>query len=217
MRRQVATDRELAVVAGMQHGVVSRAQLRRLGLSLAAIDHRVRAGRLHVIHRGVYAIGHPVLSVEGRWMAAVLACGADAVLSHASAAAAWELQQVGSGAVHVTIPAAPGRARRRGIRLHRCATLRVEDTTVCRGIPITTVARTIIDLSRTHSDRRLEHVIDVADQRGLVDFRDLEPGNSSVAGWRVLRFTWSQITRRATWVAAACRVDGDMRRQLAKR
>src|SRR5215217_1288294 len=112
-------------------------------------------------------------------MAAILASGADAVLSHAGAAAAWELRQVGSGAIDVTIPSAAGRARRRGIRVHRCRTLRPEDTTVHRGIPITTPARTIIDLSRTLQGRQLEHVIDLADQRGLIDFADLESANSA--------------------------------------
>jgi predicted transcriptional regulator of viral defense system len=180
MRRQVATDRGIASLAGLQHGVVAREQLRRLGVGIPAIDHRVRAGRLHVIHRGVYAVGHAVLGVEGRWMAAVLACGTDAVLSHASAAAAWGLRQVGSGAaVEVTIPSSGGRARRRGIKLHRCRTLQAPETTVHRGIPITTPARTIIDLSRALSGRHLEHVIDLADQRGLVDFADLWTANSA--------------------------------------
>jgi hypothetical protein len=69
-------------VAARQWGVVSRAQLRVLGFGRGAIERRLLAGRLHVVYRGVYAVGHPVLGVEGRRLAAVLACGPGAVLSH---------------------------------------------------------------------------------------------------------------------------------------
>src|SRR4051812_10827827 len=83
------SDGAIAVVAARQHGVIARAQLRALGLSDDAITKRASRGRLHAVHRGVYAVGHPVLGARGRWMAAVLACGPGAVLSHASAAALW--------------------------------------------------------------------------------------------------------------------------------
>jgi predicted transcriptional regulator of viral defense system len=179
MRRQVANDIDIAGLAASQHGVVSRLQLRALGLSVAAIDHRVRAGRLHLVHRSVYAVGHRALTVEGRWLAAVLAAGSDAVLSHGSAAAAWGLRPSGVSPIHVTIPRSPGRARRHGIRLHRSRTLAIEDTTIHRGIPITTPARTLVDLSRTLKGRPLEHAIDRADQLRLVDFQDLRQANSA--------------------------------------
>jgi REase_MTES_1575 len=159
--------------------VVSRAQLLVLGLSGAAIDRRVRAGRLHLLHRGVYAVGHRVLTIEGRWMAAVLAAGRGAVLSHASAAMAWELRRTASALIHVTVPGDPGRKRRKGISVHRSATLTAKDVTVHKGIPITTPERTIIDVSRTLDGRPLEHLIDLADQRGLVDFADLRTANSA--------------------------------------
>ena len=81
-------------------------------------------GRLHRIHRGVYAVGHPVLTVDGRRMAAVLAAGPGAVLSHASAAALWEIRpQRGSHAHRRHVRSAGGRAKRRGPRLHRAPTL----------------------------------------------------------------------------------------------
>jgi hypothetical protein len=86
-------DAAIAMLAAHQHGVVSRGQLRELDCSRHAIDRRVRAGRLHPLHRGVYAVGHPKISREGHWMAAVLACGEDAVLSHRSAAALWGIRQ----------------------------------------------------------------------------------------------------------------------------
>src|SRR4051794_38952877 len=85
-------DEAVAAVAAGQYGVVSRRQLREVGLSDRGIAHRVAAQRLHRLHRGVYAVGHAVLVPRGRWMAAVLACPPGAVLSHASAAALWDLR-----------------------------------------------------------------------------------------------------------------------------
>lgn len=69
-------------LARRQHGVVSHADLRRIGFSAQSIKHRIASGRLHRVYRGVYAVGRPQLTREGRWMAAVLACGDDATLSH---------------------------------------------------------------------------------------------------------------------------------------
>jgi predicted transcriptional regulator of viral defense system len=90
MRRQDATaDEVIAVIAARQHGVVAIRQAVGAGVSVDSVLRRARAGRLHRIHRGVYAVGHPGLSIGGRWTAAVLACGEGAVLSHAAAAALW--------------------------------------------------------------------------------------------------------------------------------
>jgi very-short-patch-repair endonuclease len=164
-----ATDREIAALAGAQHGVASRAQLVDLGLTRDEIGNRLERGRLHVIHRGVYAVGHRVMTKEGRWMAATLATGG--VLSHATAAAAWELLPVGAGAIHVTIPGDPGRRRRAGIHLHRSRTLTPQDTTTLNGIGLTTRERTIADLSRTTKGRRLEHFLDRAERH--LDFARL--------------------------------------------
>jgi very-short-patch-repair endonuclease len=283
MEGKGARDPAIAAIAGTQHGVVSRSQLLSAGFTSAQIDGRIRARRLHRLHQGVYAVGHRVLTREGRWMAATLATGG--VLSHVTAAAAWDLRRT-SGLIHVTVAGDVGRKRRRGITVHRSATLEPHDVAVHRGIPITTPARTIIDLSRTLTGRPLEHVIDLADQRGLVDFDHLRQANSAslqavlsryspaptrseleerflrlcddhgiprpetntriegievdfvwrdrrlivevdgyayhrsparfesdrerdvnltVAGWRVLRFTWAQITTRTGWVAGAIR------------
>ena len=227
-------------------------------------------------------------------MAAVFAAGNNAVLSHASAAAAWELRRPGAGAIHVTVPGSQGRKRRNGIVVHRIATLDPDETTSHRAIPITTPVRTVIDLATTLNGRPLEQALDRAEQLRLVDFADLarrvadrpgRPGSPSLqavlslytagstvtrsdleerflalcddhglrrpdvntriegvevdfvwrdsrlivegdgyayhrspsafetnrerdvilalAGWQVLRFTWTQVTRRATWVARA--------------
>jgi hypothetical protein len=94
-----------------QRGVVSRSQLLHAGLTRNEIENRMAARRLVAVHRGVYAVGHRVLTAEGWWMAAVLAGGEGAVLSHTSAAAVWELRRVGSGMVHITVPGDPGRKR----------------------------------------------------------------------------------------------------------
>lgn len=112
-------------------------------------------------------------------MAAVLAGGPGAVLSHASAAAAWDLRRTSARLIDVSVPTRAGRERRAGLRLHRSATLTSRDVAEIRGVPVTSVARTIIDLSRTLKGRALEHVVDLADQRGLVDFADLRTANSA--------------------------------------
>jgi very-short-patch-repair endonuclease len=178
MRGKSATDLVIAALADAQYGVVARAQLLERGVSGDDIDRRIRARRLRRLHRGVYAVGHRVLTVEGRWMAAVFAGGPGAVLSHASAAAAWDLRRAGGTFIHVTVSTRAGRERRAGLRLHR-SMLGAGDVTVHRGIPITTPARTVIDLSRTLKGRALEHIVDLADQRGLVDFTDLRTANSA--------------------------------------
>jgi very-short-patch-repair endonuclease len=129
------------------------------------------------IWRGVYAVGHKRLRVQGHWMAAVLACGDGAVLSHHDAAALWELQQVGSGAIHVTVAGDAGRKRRAGIRLHRSTTLTPRDVTLREGIPVTTVARTIVDLARVLRRDALEEIVHRAGERRLVDFAELRAAN----------------------------------------
>jgi hypothetical protein len=172
MGGKVAKDLRIAHLAGSQHGVVSRSQLAALGLTKREIDRRLAVARLQPLHRGVYAVGHRALTVEGRWMAAVLACGANAVLSHATAAAAWDLLPAGGGAIHVTVPGDPGRARRRGVRVHRSATIEPFDTTNHRGLPVTTPVRTVLDVAATLNGRRLEQTLDRADR--LLDFAELQ-------------------------------------------
>jgi very-short-patch-repair endonuclease len=130
------------------------------------VAHRVRAGRLHRIHRGVYAVGHPGLSNEGRWMAAVLACGEGAVLSHRSAAELWGLLKVGNGPIDVTVPGAAGRKHHRGIRLHRSPSV-LSASTIHNAIAVTTPARTIADLRRTATKDDLGRAIREAEFQGL--------------------------------------------------
>jgi hypothetical protein len=147
MRRELSTaDQRIAAIAGRQHGVVTLEQLREAGLDEAAVRRRVAAGRLHRLHRGVYAVGHRSLSWRGRWLAAVLAAGNGAVLSHTSAAALWEFLRPIPGPIHVTVAAAVHRSPRPGLRLHRSRTLVRPDITRRHGIVVTAPARTIEDI-----------------------------------------------------------------------
>jgi very-short-patch-repair endonuclease len=157
MRHKLAKpDRTVAEIAARQHGVVRFDQFVWAGLSPKGITRRTRSGRLHRLYRGVYAVGHTNLSREGRWLAAVFACGDGAVLSHASAAHLWGISPKSPSTIHITVPVPNGRAKRPGIRLHRSSTLSPRETTQRRGIPVTTPARTLRDLGygteRTRSD-----------------------------------------------------------------
>ena len=160
-------DRVIAGVAARQYGVVSAAQLVGAGISKDATFHRLRVGRLHRVHRGVYAVGHLRLSNNGRRMAAVLACGDGAVVSHRSAAALWSLLPTFTGPVDVTVPDLGGRRSRPGIRVHRSRKLTAEAQTLHRGIPVTTPARTIADLRRVVPPERLRRAIREAEVLGF--------------------------------------------------
>jgi predicted transcriptional regulator of viral defense system len=153
----------IAALAGRQHGVVSRAQLLRLGVTRHEIDDRRSSGRLHPIHRGVCAVGHRVLSREGEWVAAVLAGGKGAVLSHESAAALWELRARNGREIDVTVDKD---AERPGIRFHR-AQLDRSEFTQREGIPVTTPERTIIDIAATLTPTQLERAIRQAEYEQL--------------------------------------------------
>lgn len=142
-------DLVVAEVAARQHGVVSYRQLRQAGMSQPVISRRTRAGRLHRLHRGVYAVGHTHLSFEGRCMAAALALGDNAFVSHRSAAALWGLLPSPAGFVELTATGTGGRERRGGIRVYRSVTLTARLTTRRQRIPLTRPARTLRDLRRT--------------------------------------------------------------------
>ncbi len=168
MRSKVdSPDLLIAQFAARGYGIVTFRQLSDAGLTNGAIARRVRVGRLHRLHRGVYAVGHPAVSREGRWFAAVLACGAGAALSHRDAAAHWGLLPPRSGPVCVTVPGQVGRARRAGICVHRPRHLTAADLTRHRSIPTTTPARTIADLRRTVGPAELRRAIRQAEVLGL--------------------------------------------------
>src|SRR3954452_8962641 len=157
-------DAAIAALAARQHGVVSRAQLAALGLGAGAIKHRLALGRLHPLYRGVYPVGHRSLRPEAWWLAAVLAAGPDAVLSHRSAAALWGMRGTRRAVVEIT---APRKLKARaGLEAHRVA-LAADDVTVEDGIPVTTPARTLFDLAAVVTSAQLEHAFNEAEYRRL--------------------------------------------------
>jgi hypothetical protein len=161
----------LAALATRQGGVISLAQLHALGIGTGAITHRVKTKRLHRVHRGVYAVGHAALGRHARAMAAVLACGPGAVLSHASAGAWWDLTPTAATRIDVT---APTKRRHPAIRLHRSRSLDAQDTTTHRGIPVTSVPRTLLDLAATLPAHRLERAVAQAERLRLYDHHAIQ-------------------------------------------
>jgi very-short-patch-repair endonuclease len=177
---RVDGDAAIAQIAGCQHGVVTRAQLQEAGIGRSAITRRVERGRLHRVHHGVYAVGHAALGNEGRWMAAVLACGPGAVLSHRSAAELWGLLDPAPGPVHVSVRVAGGRQRRFGIQIHRIPSLLSAATTHFQGIAVTTATRTLTDLQPVLAPGLFARVVRQAEIRGLaVDTRTLVPDRTA--------------------------------------
>jgi predicted transcriptional regulator of viral defense system len=165
-------DVALAELAGRQWGVVSLAQLRALGIGSRAVQLRAQNGRLRRVHRGVYAVGGATLPRQGRWLAAVMACGPGAVLSHVSAAVHWNLLNYEPPRPEVTAPAS--RAGAPGIRLHRSHSLDAQDTTDRGGIPTTTVHRTLLDIAAQVPQHHLERALAQAERLQLYDHRALE-------------------------------------------
>jgi very-short-patch-repair endonuclease/predicted transcriptional regulator of viral defense system len=160
-------------LAAHQHGIVTARQLAARGLGRNEISRRVAAGRLHRVHHGVYAVGHPILTRHGHWIAAVLACGPDAALSHTSAAALWEIRPTDAARIDVTVPSTGGRARP-GLRIHRTPTLRPAAITPPHAIAVTTPTRTLLDLAATLPRRALEKALDQAEIRQLFDLTALD-------------------------------------------
>jgi hypothetical protein len=188
-------DHAIAGVAAAQYGLVTRAQLLRLGLSPRTIDHRLSTGRLHRLHRGVYAVGHLALLPWAREMAAVLACGPHAVLSHQSAAALWCLRPRHEGEVHVTISRG-GSSSRPGVRMHRSRCLDACDVRIRHRIPVTSPSRTIIDLAGLLRERDLARTVDEAEVRGLARRSELLAALERAGNGRRGSAVLAQILRR---------------------
>jgi len=140
-----------------------------LGYSAKAIRHRIAKGRLHPVWQGVYAVGRPNLGREGTWMAAVLSCGPDAALSHESAGALLEMLEAEGDAIEVSVPWNVARRGRRGIVVHRRSKLAPWELTERYGIPVTSPARTLVDLAPRLRRVELERAIGEADKRDLID------------------------------------------------
>jgi Protein of unknown function (DUF559) len=158
-------DQAMARLATLQHGVVARWQLLDLGMTAHMVKGRIRHGALHVVHRGIYAVGHRDMTQERRWMAATLAFGPHAALSHRSAGQLWGIVPRSSIAPEVT---RPGRVKRPHLVAHQGTLLRSEVVQVL-GIPVTSVPRTMFDLAATRSEREVERAWNEMEVRGLRD------------------------------------------------
>ncbi|MCW2985781.1 MAG: hypothetical protein JWR63_3351 [Conexibacter sp.] len=174
-----AIELEIQALAARQHGLAARRQLLALGLGQDAIDHRLASGRLVKIQRGVYALGHAQLRREGSMLAVVLASGVAAVASHRSAAALWGLRSWSGAFVEVTAPGRGGTMKRRGRLVHRSLDLPGSEIAIERGVPTTTVARTLIDLAAVVPAHHLRRAVERAELFDLVAVRrvlDAHPG-----------------------------------------
>jgi very-short-patch-repair endonuclease len=185
--------RNVLALAGTQHGVVTRKQLLEMGVSEKAIEHRLRRGRLHAVHRGVYAVGRPQLTRLGTLMAAVLSCGPSAALSHEQAGEVYGIRRRRVGQVEVTVPHAL--RKRHGVHLHRRG-LRADELTTWHGIPLTTPVRTLVDLAARLSRGELEAAVNEADRLGLVDPEGLREALAGMAGRRGVATLRTLLDRR---------------------
>jgi predicted transcriptional regulator of viral defense system len=199
-------DRALGELAAPQHGVVARRQLEAAGVTRQMVASRVASGQLVRLHRGVYAVGHARLRREGWWLAAVLAAGSGAVLSHRDAAALHGLRPPGDRRrVDVTTAGrAVGTSR---IDVHRTTVLASEDAAIVAGIPVTSIARTLVDLAAVVTARELGKALEEAERQRRFDLRGIEEalertrqrrgrGHSTMRqGLEELRATGASVTR----------------------
>ena len=178
-----------------QHGVITLAQLFELGFTYEAVRQRVATGRLHRRYRGVYAVGRPELTRCGEWMAATLACGANAALSHASAAALWGIVPDRGEPIEVSLA---GDRRPHGVEVHR---RRSFEASRHEGIPVTTPICTIVDLAPRLSRKRFERMVGQADIDEVTNPEDLRRALDSMGrrpGVRVTRLRLDRRTFRLT-------------------
>ncbi|MGH2839529.1 MAG: DUF559 domain-containing protein [Solirubrobacteraceae bacterium] len=197
-------DRLIAAVADRQHEIVARAQLVELGLERGAIGWRINRGVLHPLHRGVYVWGHPTPTAIGRAVAAVYACGEGSALSHHAAAARWEIRPEPDRPIDVTI-AGRRRVRQPGIQTHETRSLSVIDTRTLHGIPVTSPARTLLDITPDLAIHDLATALEQAQIDRLVTKRDIDetiaraPGRAGKPALRALvaepAFTRSKAER----------------------
>jgi very-short-patch-repair endonuclease len=187
--RDYKRSRRAWELAGRQHGVVARRQLLALAFNSREIEHRVARGRLHLVMRGVYAVGWPSLTSQRRWMAAVLACGEGALLSHGSAATLWGIGKEKRDVVEISVTRRC-ELRRPGLRVRGRPTLRPQDVAIRNGIPVTSPVRTLIDVATELEPLGLERSVNEADKRDLIDPETLRAeldGYAGEPGVKVLR------------------------------
>jgi hypothetical protein len=168
-------------LARAQHGVLARRQLTALGFTRSAIEQRIRTGRLHRITQSVYSIGRKDLSPEGRWMAAVLACGESACLSHRSAGALYGICEERNGVVEVSVRRT-GNVHRDGIKVRRRPSLPSQNVGALHRIPITSPVRTLIDLAIELSTKLLLRAVNEADKLDVINVETLRSELDAYAG-----------------------------------
>lgn len=196
----------MAELAEGQHGIVSGRQLRLLGYSPDTTEREAITGRLHRLHRDIYAVGHGAVSRQGECLAAVLACGDRALLSHRSAAWLWGLTVRWQRPVEVT--ASTRRIDRGKIRVHSAPALIPADRSLCQDVPVTAVARTLLDVAAVEP-RTLRWALDRAERQGQLDlieldaliarsrgFRGVARLRDTLEGYRIPAFTRSGLERR---------------------
>jgi very-short-patch-repair endonuclease len=177
---------------------LTRSDLLGLGFSAKGIKHRVASGRLHPLAAGVYAVGRPELTPHGRWMAAVLACGDDAVLSHRSAAQMWGIGFEEKKRIDVSIRR-KSKITRKGIKVRARPSLDAGAVVVRLGIPVTHPVQTLIDLATELRIMRLERAVNEADRLDLVDpetLRGALDGHVGMPGVKTLRTMLDRHTFR---------------------
>lgn len=172
MREEMRSHETLARLAAQQYGLVTHAQLLRLGFSSGKIGRSSRAMRLHRVHRGVYAVGHACLSDHARCLAAAMASGRGAVVSHRAAAWLWGLLPSCPKTIDVTVPQHGG--RRAEVALHHSSTLVPEEHGRFGPIPVTALPRTLLDLAATSSPRLTWSVVERAERRDLLDLAQID-------------------------------------------
>jgi very-short-patch-repair endonuclease len=185
-------------LAGRQHGVIARQQLLELGFSAKAIEHRMKLGRLHPVMRGIYAVGWPQMTRKRRWMAATLACGPGAALSHRSAAALWGIGTELPGRVDISVRRRC-ECRRSGIRARSRPSLQVDAIVLQDGIPVTTPAQTLLDLAVELPPLELERAVNDADKFDLIgpaELRESLDAHGGEPGVKALRILLDRHTFR---------------------
>lgn len=200
--RTVPVDARIAELAERQHGVASREQLLAIGVTPSMLRTRIAKRTLVRLHRGVYALGHRRLRPNGHRLAAVLAMGPGAALSHRDAAAVHGLRPANRARIDVTTTSR-GRTSQPGIDLHHTTTLEPHDLTTVDGIPVTTVACTLVDLAAVVPKDQLAKALREAEQQRTADLHEIEdamrrtrhrPGN----GHRALRAVLDEHRRLGT-------------------
>jgi very-short-patch-repair endonuclease len=169
---QQRRDGKIARICHRQHGLITLEQLEGRGLTVQAVHERLVAGRLHRIHQRVYSLTPGVMTQRGKLMAAALACGPDAVLSHRSAAFLWGLVDDWEEPIDVTAPNRRGRSPD-GVAAHRDGSLQPVDKTVRFGIPCTSLARTLLDFAGVAPEWEVRKAVGQAEVLGLLDQRQM--------------------------------------------